>query len=174
MLDDMDATPDQAPQDDGAVPADRAVPQQDGSPSQQSHEELRVTVRRSPKYGAFMAIGAVVGIVLAWILSSSVGPSVDESGQQVDTTPVIGLMLVIGFVAGGVLGAIVAIIVDRSLSKGTRTVLAERVETREADALDASPSDAGEAAFEPLEPASDEGSATQRAAAPEDDRPREG
>ncbi|MGC5076684.1 hypothetical protein [Agrococcus sp. DT81.2] len=170
----MDATPDQAPQDDGAVPAGGAVPPTGASPSQQSHEELRVTVRRSPKYGVFTAIGALVGIVAAWILTSSVGPSADATGQQVDTTPVIGLMLVVGFVVGGVLGAIVAIIVDRSLSRGTRTVLAERIETRDAEALEASPADVGEAAFAPLEPAADDGATPQRAAAPEDDRPREG
>lgn len=157
----MDATPGQAPQDDG------------GSPPEQTHEELRVTVRRSPKYGVFMAIGAVIGILVAWIVSSSVGPSTNESGQQVDTTPVIGLMLVIGFIAGGALGAVVAIIVDRSLSKGTRTVLAERVETRDAGAPDEPATDAGEAAFEHLGPASDEGAVAHEGAAPEDDRPRE-
>jgi hypothetical protein len=166
MLGAMDATP--APQpDDGRQ-------QPSAASREETHEELRVTVRRSPKYGAFMAIGAVVGIVVAWILSSSVGPSVNEAGQLVDTTPVIGLMLVIGFVAGGVLGAIVAIVIDRSLAKGTRTVLAERMETREADAPPESATDAGEAAFERLEPASDDGPATPRPAAPEDDRPREG
>lgn len=168
----MDATPDPASQ----------------QPPAQSHEEHRVTVRRSPKYGVFTAIGALIGIVVAWIVSSNDGPTFDESGRQVDTTPVIGLMLVVGFVVGGVLGAIVAIIIDRALSKGTRTVVAERVETREAgeadapaDAVDA-PADAGEAAFERLEAAepgaepgaagtADEPTTAPRAA--EDDRPRE-
>ncbi|MGM1030368.1 MAG: hypothetical protein ACQEWM_10975 [Actinomycetota bacterium] len=127
----MDATPDPAQPDGPAQP-------------DETREELRVTVRRAPKYGVFMAIGALLGIVAAYILSAVSAPGVDAAGQPVDTTPVIGLMLVIGFVVGGTLGGIVAIIVDRALSKGARTVLAERVETREADA-----------------------------AAPDDDRPRE-
>ena len=159
MLGAMDATP------DPASPHDRAE-------REQTHEELRVTVRRSPKYGVFMAIGALIGMVVAWIVSSTVGPSFDEAGQQVDTTPVIGLMLVVGFVAGGVLGAVVAIIVDRALSKGTRTVLAERLETREADAADEPTTDAGDAAFEHLEAAPGDPAATGDAA-PGDDRPRE-
>ncbi len=159
----MDATPD-TPQPDG------------GAQRAETREELRVTVRRSPKYGVFMAIGALVGIVAAFVLASTGAPGVNEAGQPVDTTPVIGLMLVIGFVVGGVLGGIVALIVDRSLARGTRTAVAERVETREAQA-DESAEDADEAVFEHLEPAPEaapgESATDASAAAPEDDRPRE-
>lgn len=156
MLDAMDATPDPSQPDGGAQHAE-------------TREELRVTVRRSPKYGVFMAIGAVIGIVAAWILSSISGPGLNEAGQPIDTTPVIGLMLVIGFVVGAVLGGIVALIVDRSLAKGTRTVLAERVETR-ADAVDAYGAD-DEAVVEHIEPVPDP--PAPGAASSDDDRPRE-
>lgn len=172
MLDAMDATPDPSQPDGGAQRAE-------------TREELRVTVRRSPKYGVFMAIGALIGIVSALIISSTSTPGVNEAGQRVDTTPVIGLMLVIGFVVGGVLGGIVALIVDRALAKGTRTVLAERIETHEADAVVGPAADVDEAVFEHLEPTSEQSAPGQPApraaapgqpapgAAPEDDRPRE-
>ncbi len=135
----MDATRDPAPQDDA------------GEQHETTREELQVTVRRSPKYGVFMAIGSVLGIVTAWVLSSLAEPAVNEAGQRVDTTAVIGLLLVIGFVAGAALGGIVALIADRSLAKGTRTAVAERVETRERETLDErTAADAGEAAFQHL------------------------
>lgn len=169
----MDATPDPSQPDGGAQRSE-------------TREELHVTVRRSPKYGVFMAIGAVIGIVAAWIISSTTAPGVNEAGQRVDTTPVVGLMLVIGVVVGAVLGGIVALIVDRSLSKGTRTVLAERVETHGADAVAEPAADADEAVFEHLEPAAEQpapgqsvpgrpapGQSVPGAAAPEGDRPRE-
>lgn len=161
MLDAMDATPDTSQPDGGAQRAE-------------TREELRVTVRRSPKYGVFMGIGAIIGVVAAWILSSISTPGLDEAGRPVDTTPVIGLMIVIGVVVGAVLGGIVALIVDRSLMKGSRTVLAERVETRGADASDEPATDADDAVFERLEPA-EQPVADESApgAAPEDDRPRE-
>lgn len=165
----MDATPD-TPQPDG------------GAQRAETREELRVTVRRSPKYGVFMAIGAVVGIVAAWILSSAGAPGVDEAGQPVDTTPVVGLMVVIGVVVGGVLGGIVALIVDRSLARGTRTVVAERVETR--DTRTESDGDVDEAVFEHFDaapdasapdasgPAGSEPAGSEPMVGPEDDRPR--
>lgn len=165
MLVDMDATREPASQPDGEQHAT-------------TREERSVTVRRSPKYGAFMAIGAVVGILVAWLLSSIVEPAVNEAGQRIDTTAVIGLVLVIGFVVGAAIGGGVASIVDRALAKGTRTMVAERVETleRRPDEQDpegsdgASVADAGEAAFERLD--ADERADRADGSSPEDDRPR--
>ncbi|MGY3127206.1 hypothetical protein ACVWW9_000705 [Agrococcus sp. UYP33] len=174
MLVGMDATREPTPQGD------------EGEQHETTREELSVTVRRSPRYGVFMAIGSVLGIVTAWILSSIAEPAVNEAGQPVDTTAVIGLVLVIGFVAGAAIGGIVALIVDRSLAKGTRTAVAERVETRERETLDElAAADAGEGAFEHLDSASGvdaaptaldvdgAGRTDARDRGADDDRPRE-
>ncbi|WP_051222480.1 hypothetical protein [Agrococcus lahaulensis] len=134
----MDATHDRTPQGDAT-----------GDPAGTT-EQFDVTVRRSPKYGAFAALGALVGAVAAWLISSSMPQAVNENGVPLDTTPVIGLMIVAGFVVGGGLGALVAVIVDRALSKRTTATVAERTEVRRPDALPSADDDALEARFERL------------------------
>lgn len=134
----MDATHDRTPQGDAA-----------GDPAGTT-EQFDVTVRRSPKYSAFAAVGALVGAVVGWLIASAMPPAVDENGLAVDTTPVIGLMIVAGFVLGGALGALVAVIIDRSLSKRVTATVAERVEVRRPDALTTADDDALEARFERL------------------------
>lgn len=135
-------------------PTQGSTPEQ---PSPTRHSETRhdleVRVRRSPKYGAFMAIGALVGAVVAWLVSVNVTPGLSETGQRVDTTPVIGLVVVGGFVVGAALGAAVALAFDRALSKRTHTEMAERVDVTETDAsaVAVAPADVGEAEFEHLD-----------------------
>ena len=98
------------------------------APEQGSVREEVVRVRRSPKYGAFAAVGAALGAVAAWLVAQAfAGQHVNEAGQPVDTTPVIGLMIVVGFVAGGALGAVAALTADRALSRRSTTVTAERL-----------------------------------------------
>ena len=99
-----------------------------------SSRDLPMQVRRSPRYGVFMALGALLGAVVAWWLSATVPPALDSAGAPVETTPVIGLMLVVGFFAGGAVGALIAVVIDRAMSKRLTPVVAERTETREADA----------------------------------------
>lgn len=126
--------------------------------AQPQRDDVEVRVRRRPKYGAFMALGAALGALAAWAISFAyVGPHQNEAGQAVDTTPVVGLMLVVGFVAGGVLGALAAIIAERAVGRSSTTLVAERtlveaperhVDARQADApephaTDARPADAG-------------------------------
>lgn len=112
----MDAQPDPTPEHEGA-----AAPRE-------TRRTQDMQVRRSPRYGVFMAIGALLAMLAAWWLSTSMPPAVDAAGQRVDTTPVIGLMLVVGFVAGGALGGLVAVLVDRALAKRLHSVSAEHVD----------------------------------------------
>ena len=130
----MDAPHDPAPHDDA--------------------RDVEVQVRRSPKYGIFMAIGALVGILVAWAISSAMGPGVNAEGERVDTSPVVGLSLVVGFVVGGGLGGLVAILIDRRLSRRTRTLVAEHVvvdEVVEAEPVEPEHADAVEGSFEPVQ-----------------------
>ena len=118
----MDHTPDPAAAPDG------------GRSHEERHHDVEVRVRRSPRYGVFMAIGALLGAVIAWIVSVSMPPGVSETGQRLDTTPVIGLVVVMGFVLGAALGAVAALIADRVLSKRAHTATAEQLDVTETDA----------------------------------------
>lgn len=136
---------------------DAAQPRHDQARTHRHDVEVRV--RRAPKYGRFMAIGAVLGAVVAWLISVLQEPGVDEAGRPVDTTPVIGLIIVIGFVVGVAAGGLVALLVDRAARKRAQTLVAEQTDVEpavapaEPAAAGSQPSDAGEAAFEPLGPA---------------------
>ncbi len=159
MIAGMDETPDPA-----------ASPEQGAAP-QERRRDVEVRVRRAPKYGVFAAIGAVVGAVVAWLIAELQPPAVNEAGALVDTTAVIGLIVVVGFVLGGAAGGVAALIADRASAKRGRTLTAERVDveappepgTREpraseatadvdAGEVDAGEVDAGEVAFERIDP----------------------
>ncbi len=83
--------------------------------------DQQVQLRRSPKYGTFMALGAGVGVLAAVVLSTS-----QPSDGTYSIGQVIGfLSLVLGVVGVG-LGAAIALIFDRMFAKRIRTVAAQR------------------------------------------------
>ncbi|KQO97859.1 hypothetical protein ASF30_15415 [Leifsonia sp. Leaf264] len=77
-------------------------------------------VRRSPRYLRFLLTGAVVGILVALVLTVTF-PANDEfsSGQ------VFGFLLLLCGIIGMTLGAVVALILDRTLAKRARTEAVE-------------------------------------------------
>ncbi|MBX3100499.1 MAG: hypothetical protein KF761_13085 [Salinibacterium sp.] len=79
-----------------------------------------VTVRRAPKFPAFMALGAAVGILATLILTSlfPVDPAVGFAA-------LFGYFALYGVTAGVVLGAVVAIILDRISARRAKTVTVE-------------------------------------------------
>ena len=79
-----------------------------------------VTVRRAPKFPAFMALGAAVGILVTLILTSlfPVDPSVGFAA-------LFGYFALYGVTGGIVLGAVVAIILDRISARRAKTVTVE-------------------------------------------------
>ncbi len=85
-----------------------------------------VTVRRAPKFYRFMAVGAVVGLLITLIL-------VFSFPEQEDFTPlqVVGFTAIFVVAICVALGALVALILDRASRKRSRTVRAERIEERE-------------------------------------------
>jgi cell division septal protein FtsQ len=79
--------------------------------------EQRVRIRRAPKFSVFLVLGALVGILVSLILTASfpIDPTVGFG-------PTFGYFAIYGFVAGLLLGSIVALIFDRVLSRKARTV----------------------------------------------------
>lgn len=85
-----------------------------------STEDVRL--RRTPKYGTFMALGAGIGVLIGVVLAASQPAIGDYSIGQI-----IGLLaLLLGAVGLGI-GAAVALLLDRILAKQATTVEAKRV-----------------------------------------------
>lgn len=142
------------------------VADHDGARRAERRSDIAVRVRRAPKYGTFMAIGALLGAIVMLVSGMLLPPGMNEAGEIVDTTPVIGLGVVTGFVVGAGLGGLLAVIVDRVLAKRGATLVAEQLDvaaTRESDAAEPIGDGAIDGASEPLA----QEQAAQQPAAPE-------
>lgn len=83
-------------------------------------ERDTVTVRRAPRYSRFMTLGALVGAVVALILTVSF-PANDEF----DLGQVFGFLLLACAAIGLALGALVALLIDRTTARRAKSVTVE-------------------------------------------------
>ena len=83
-------------------------------------ERDTVTVRRAPRYSRFMTLGALVGAVVALILTMSF-PANDEF----DRGQVFGFLLLACATIGLALGALVALLIDRATARRAKSVTVE-------------------------------------------------
>ena len=94
-----------------------------------------VTVRRAPRYGRFIALGVVVGAIVALILTFTFSgePASPELGLDFDRGQVFGFLLLLCGVIGAALGAVVALLIDRSTARRAKSVVAEHSSTHHID-----------------------------------------
>ncbi len=92
-----------------------------------THQTVEATVRRVPRFGVFMGIGVVVGVILAAVLTfaGSFEPSealdiVYPAGQ------VFGFLLLWTAPAGLALGGVVGLIFERVARRHDRVVRVDR------------------------------------------------
>jgi hypothetical protein len=88
-------------------------------------EVVTVRVRRAPKIGVFLVAGAVLGILAALVLTFSFdGTERPSPNTTVDytTMQVFGFVTLICVPIGLVLGAVVALVLDRTVGRRTRPV----------------------------------------------------
>lgn len=79
----------------------------------------KVTVRRAPKYVPFLVLGALLGFALAAVLAYGV-----RGDESYDASTVFGFFLVPCAAGGAVLGAVVALVLDRlSLRRAQQAVV---------------------------------------------------
>ncbi len=92
-----------------------------------SHQTVEATVRRVPRYGVFMGIGVVVGLIAAGILTM-IG-SFDES-QALDVvyppSQVFGFLLLWTVPIGLALGGVAGLILERVARRHDRVVQVDR------------------------------------------------
>jgi len=84
-------------------------------------QQTEVRVRRAPKFGAFMGVGAALGLMATFIVTIQfpVDPSVGFG-------PLFAYFSLFGVSAGIVLGAFLALFLDRRSRKRSKVVAAER------------------------------------------------
>ena len=88
--------------------------------------EATVTVHRAPRYRNFMLLGAVVGVLLALILTVAF----PENGEY-DRVQIFGVLLLGGLALGTTLGAVVALVIDRLIGRSRVSVVADRLRSNE-------------------------------------------
>jgi NhaP-type Na+/H+ or K+/H+ antiporter len=92
-----------------------------------SHQTVEATVRRVPRYGVFMGIGVVVGIIAAAILTWT--GSFEES-QALDVVyppgQVFGFLLLWTVPIGLALGGVVGLVMERLGRRHDRVVRVDR------------------------------------------------
>ena len=95
--------------------------------SSDSHQTVEATVRRVPRYGVFMAIGVVLGIIAAGILTM-VGSYEPSEVLDVVYPPeqVFGFALLWTVPIGIALGGLVAILLERIARRHDRVVRVDR------------------------------------------------
>ena len=83
-------------------------------------ERSEVRIRRAPKLGVFLLLGAVVGALVTLVLTS-----LFPADPAIGFAASFGYFLLFGAPAGAALGAIIGLIVDRISIARARTVTVE-------------------------------------------------
>ncbi|MFF2273004.1 hypothetical protein ACFVTX_12060 [Agromyces sp. NPDC058136] len=124
----MSDTPEQPETPDATTPEEAPVFE-----TAATRDEVRV--KRSPRYGAFMIAGAVVGAIVAFVLSFAFAPTDAQIAERLQSDftysqgQVFGFLLLGGVALGVALGAVVALIVDRVLAGRAKSFTAEHEST---------------------------------------------
>ncbi len=78
------------------------------TPTSTTPEPVLLRVHRSPRYGAFLVTGAVVGVLLA-VVSGAIG----TGDGSISTGRLIGYLAVVFGLLGALLGGGVAVVIER-------------------------------------------------------------
>jgi hypothetical protein len=91
--------------------------------------ETTVTVRRSPRIVNFMLLGAILGALLAVVLTYTF-----PENERFSRTQVLGFLLLACVAAGVAVASLVALLLGRIVSRKAVTVVADRLGTTAPDA----------------------------------------
>ncbi|WP_261792338.1 hypothetical protein [Arthrobacter sp. PM3] len=92
---------------------------QRGTAPGNSPQRREITVRRAPKYVPFLILGGLVGIGVAAVLAYAF-----PGDASYDTSSVFGFFMVLCAAGGAILGAVVALVLDRlSVRRAQRAVV---------------------------------------------------
>ncbi|GAB3549906.1 hypothetical protein GCM10027404_16190 [Arthrobacter tumbae] len=91
--------------------------------SQQPPERRQVTIRRAPKFGPFMGLGALIGFLAALIVAYT-GPADPTLTRE----SVLGFFTVVFAIPGLLIGALLTLLLDRISVRRMKQATAERTE----------------------------------------------
>ena len=102
-------------------------------PQEPTPARERAVVHRAPKIWGFLGLGAMLGVLATIVLTLVFRPAdgaatVTEDGTQFGLSQVFGFLLVCLIPLGAALGALVAIVLDRILSRRAVEVDVERID----------------------------------------------
>jgi len=109
--------------------SEETAPESSAPHNSVSAETREVTIRRAPKYSAFMFVGAVI-VVLAALFTTYAFPEVEG---ETTWNQVFGFLLLPAAAIGAALGGIVALILDRVIGRKEHQVQAQLLTTGEDD-----------------------------------------
>ena len=92
-------------------------------PTETVVSEDTLVVRRSPKYVNFMIVGAVIGAVLALLLTV-----IFPQNAEFDPAQVFGFLLLGGVTIGVAVSCVIAIVLDRIVGRSATTVVVDRLD----------------------------------------------
>lgn len=96
----------------------------------------QVAVRRSPKFGNFATVGALLGAIAAFVATVSIPRDLEYARAngfaEYSQLQIFGFLLLIGLVLGIGIALTVAILLDRRSSRRSRIVEADRVDVQKA------------------------------------------
>ncbi|WP_174843074.1 hypothetical protein [Cryobacterium sp. TMS1-20-1] len=99
-------------------------PQNPSAENEIVRAEATVTLHRAPRYRNFMLLGAIVGVLVALILTVSFPETEEYERMQI-----FGFLLLGGVAIGTALGAVVALVIDRIIGRSKMSVVADRLGT---------------------------------------------
>jgi hypothetical protein len=94
-----------------------------GGVSEPRDDDSRVSIRRAPKFSAFMIVGGGLGAIVTFVLTR-----LFPIDPQVGFWALFGYFAIFGITAGVLVGALLALILDRRSRKRAGTVTVERTE----------------------------------------------
>lgn len=81
-----------------------------------------VTIRRAPKFSVFVLVGALIGFLITLVLTS-----LFPADPEVGFTASLGYFSLYGISFGAMIGAVIALLVDRRSSRRAKQVIAGKL-----------------------------------------------